>query len=142
MFASFSPGGTRKRSSLTGLISMPKHPLCPAVPQSIVLSFGINNIYFSKSNHSLSLNLFLSVRLSVVVFFSIFSVLGRPPPFPLCFTFDSMLSSSRCFLFPFIQVLLSTSLENKERITSLIFFCLSYLVFCFFSPLRFSVIHN
>lgn len=56
----FSPGGTRKHSSLIGLISMPKHPLCPAVPQLIVLGSGINNIYFSKSHHYLSLNLFLS----------------------------------------------------------------------------------
>lgn len=56
----FSPGGTRKRSSLIGLISMPEHPLCPAVPQLIVLGSGINNIYFSKSHHYLSLNLFLS----------------------------------------------------------------------------------
>lgn len=40
----FSPGGTRKCSSLIGLISMSKYPLCPAVPQLIVLGFGINNI--------------------------------------------------------------------------------------------------
>lgn len=47
MFARLSPGGSRKRSSLTGLISIPEHPPCPAVPQLIVLGFGINNIYFS-----------------------------------------------------------------------------------------------
>lgn len=68
MFACFSPGGTRKRSSLIGLISMPKHPLCPAVPQLIVLGFGINNIYFSKSHHYLFLNLVLSVCFSVILF--------------------------------------------------------------------------
>lgn len=69
MFSCFSPGGTRKRSSLIGLISMPKHPLCPAVPQLIVLGFGINNIYFSKSHNYLFLNLVLSVCLSVILFY-------------------------------------------------------------------------
>lgn len=69
MFACFSPGGTRKRSSLIGLISMPKHPLCPAVPQLIVLGFGINNIYFSKSHNYLFLNLLLSVCFSVILFY-------------------------------------------------------------------------
>lgn len=68
MFACFSPGGTRKRSSLIGLISMLKHPLCLAVPQLIVLGFGINNIYFSKSHHYLFLNLVLSVCFSVILF--------------------------------------------------------------------------
>lgn len=121
MFACLAPGGTRKCSSLTGLISMPKHPLCPAVPQLIVLGFGINNIYFSKSHHYRSLNLFLSVCFSVISLFSLSLV-------PV-FGFHSSLSSCSAFFFfsfGFIQVLPLCLLKNL-RLCSFDFFCLPAL---------------
>lgn len=127
MFACFSPGGTRKRSSLIGLISMPKHPLCLAVPQLIVLGFGINNIYFSKSHHYLSLNLFLSVCLSVVLFSPLF---GRPSAFIYPLLYFS-LHSLFLILFPLYSKSFCLVLWKMCRKNDFSYFLL-FILDCFF----------